>query len=40
MRNKEIIREWFEDIEKAGLDKLGESVIERLISKGILRDLK
>ena len=40
MRKKEVIREWFDDVEKAGLDKLDESAIKRLISRGILRDLR
>ena len=40
MRRKEIVREWFDDVEKAGLDKLDESAIKKLISKSILRDMQ
>ena len=39
-RKKKVISEWFGLVEKAGLDKLSPKLIDKLVSRSIMRELE
>lgn len=40
IRKKRAIAEWFKLVEEAGLDKISPKLIDKLISRSIIRELK
>ena len=40
IRKKKAIAEWFELVEKAGLDKISPKLIDKLVSRSTMRELK